>query len=119
MLQKGWMNGVKDIDGLKFLMTGDFNLGFLKSWNSECLSEFIHSNTLRNEQAKVIDTRKKQALKLLELTDSWSLSQKVTEGTRKANILDLVLTDSSDMIHEIDHIKHDKLTDHDTLVILI
>ena len=105
------MNGVKDIDGLKFLMTGDFNLGFLKNWNSECLSEFIHSNSVRSEQSKVIDTRKKQALKLLELTDSWSLTQKVTEGTRKANILDLVLTDSNDMICDIDHVKHDKVVD--------
>ena len=111
------MNGVKDIDGLKFLMTGDFNLGFLKSWNSECLSEFIHSNALRSEQSKVIDARKKQAMRLLELTNNWGLAQKVSERTRKENVLDLVLTDSSDLICNIDHVKHDKLSDHEMLVI--
>ena len=58
-------------------------------------------------------------MKLLDLTDAWGLEQKVTVGTRKANILDLVLTNSDNLVCNIDHIKHDKLSDHDTMVINI
>ena len=116
---EAWMEDVKNNEGIKFLMTGDFNLGFLGNWNSEVICNFVHNTNSRNEQNKVIDSRKKQALKLLDLTDAWGLEQKVTDGTRKANILDLVLTNSDNLVYNIDHIKHDKLSDHDTMVINI
>ena len=77
-----WMNEVKDIDHIKFLMTGDFNMSFLGNWNSEYISEFVHSTSNRSEKCKVIDAKKKQALRLLELTNAWGLvsCDRVQEG---------------------------------------
>ena len=55
----------------------------------------------------------------MDLTDSWGLKQMITDGTRKENVLDLVLKDSNNMVSSIDHIKNDKLSDHDTLIIYL
>ena len=82
------MNDVKDLEGVNFIITGDFNLGFLGSWTHESVSEFINSTSQRMEQSKGVDSRKKQALRLLDLTDSWGLKQMITDGTRKENVLD-------------------------------
>ena len=80
----------------------------------------VQVNKIRSGVGEVIaDIRKRQALKLLDLTDAWGLDQKVTDGTRKTNVLDLVLTNSNSLVCNIEHIKHDKLSDHDTLLINI
>ena len=60
---------------------------------------------------------KTQARALLNMTERMNLNQMVKEGTRLNNILDLVLTDDMEVIGDITNIKHDKLSDHDTLVI--
>ena len=41
----------------------------------------------------------------------------VKESTRIDNIIDLVLTDCTDVVEDITNVKHDKLSDHDTLII--
>ena len=60
-----------------------------------------------------------QAKLLLELTEKQNLTQMVKDSTRNLNILDLVFTDYPTMIGNIDHIKHNVLTDHDTLIFTI
>ena len=69
------------------------------------------------ENHLTIAKAKHQAIALLNFTERMNLSQMVKESTRVDNILDLVLTDCMDVIEEISNVKHDKLSDHDSLII--
>ena len=60
---------------------------------------------------------KYQAIALLNFTERMNLSQMVKDSTRIDNILDLVLTDCMDVIEDISNVKHDKLSDHDSLIL--
>ena len=108
------MRDLSDIMDVKFLVTGYLNLSFLRNWNSESISDFVCKVSDRSEKDLRIDTRKKQVLKLLDLTDSQNLTQKVTEGTRKTNVL---LNDNENLLFVIEHQKHEKLMDHDMLLL--
>ena len=56
-------------------------------------------------------------MNLIEICEKWCLTQKVSESTRLERILDLVLTSEDDIIEDIKHIRHEKLSDHDTMII--
>ena len=104
-------------ENIKFVMNGDFNMSFLESWDAAVITEFLQKSTYRKENNLPIVSAKFQARALLNMTERMNLNQMVKEGTRLNNILDLVLTDDIDIIGDINNIKHEKLSDHDTLVI--
>ena len=64
-----------------------------------------------------IASTKSQALSLLELTERKNLNQMTKEGTRLENVLDFILTHNIELEIDIKNIKHDKMSDHDLLLI--
>ena len=114
----GWMKALtKEICDARFIVTGDFNLGMLESWTAASINKLVDSTSQRIENDFDISIDKEQALNLLEFADRWVLSQKVQEATRESRILNLVLTDSDQMVKSIFHEKHCNISDHDTLLI--
>ena len=107
----------KQRENTKFIVNGDFNLGFLEAWDPLVISEFLTKNKYRLEKELEISKAKKQAMALLEFTERMNLEQMVKDSTRNDNILDLILTDCMEVIENIVNIKHDKITDHDTLIV--
>ena len=91
------------------LLIGDLNFPHLK-W-SEVENTVIHnllSGSTRDQQ--------KQVNALLELTDSFLMTQLVTEPTRGNNVLDLVFTNSEDMLSNLTVDKASKqLSDHNII----
>ena len=113
-----WMADTKKKkENTKFIVNGDFNLGFLKAWDPTEISDFLAKTKYRTENQLAIAKAKHQAIALLNFTEGMNLSQMVKESTRIVNILDLVLIDCTDEIEDITNVKHDKLSDHDTLII--
>ena len=113
-----WMEDrKKQRENTKFIVNGDFNLGFLEAWDPLVISEFLTKNKYRLEKELEISKAKKQAMALLEFTERMNLEQMVKDSTRNDNILDLILTDCMEVIEDIVNIKHDKITDHDTLIV--
>ena len=70
------MNGLKDFKDIKFLVTGDFNFGFLRSWASDRISDFVVDTNYGSENDARIDVKKRQAMSLFDMTDTWKLRQK-------------------------------------------
>ena len=70
----------------------------------------------RRENESKIAENKIQALGLIEFCEKWNLIQQINEYTRQNRILDLFLT-NSDIVSDISYISHEKLSDHDTMVI--
>ena len=115
-----WMTDrKKKKENTKFIVNGDFNLGFLKAWDPTEITDFLSKTKYRMENHLTIAKAKHQAIALLNFTERMNLSQMVKESTRVDNILDLVLTDCMDVIEEISNVKDDKLLDHDSLIIEI
>lgn len=84
-------------------IAGDFNLPFV-NWNT-CAIDPGKSVLLSDRQS---------ALELFDFMEVNFLQQMVSEPTRKDNILDLIFTNNTDMIHSISVSKTEK-SDHDTV----
>ena len=113
-----WLYDItKDKEKVKIFMTGDFNLGFLKDWNHDVINKIYEETSMRSSEDKIVSDDKHQAVNLIEFCEKWCLVQKVNENTRSNRILDLVFTNSDDLIDDINHIKNEKMSDHDSLVI--
>ena len=108
-----------DRNDIKYILNGDFNMSFLESWSLGDITNFLKKSSYRNKNNLKIASAKEQAQLLLELTEKHNLTQMVKDSTRNLNILDLIFTDYPAMIGNIDHIKHNILTDHDTLLFKI
>ena len=113
-----WLNNLhgelKDVD---VLITGDFNLGNLHEWDDAFISEYVKKVKDRRENDEFIGSDTNQAANLIDFSKKWNLTQMVKNNTRDGNILDLIFTNNSDMICEISHDKHSKMSDHDTLIV--
>ena len=64
------------------LLSGDFNLGFLKSWDSDSL-EALKAGATFPRDGRAVGEDKKQALHLVEFAEEFFLTQYVNEGTKK------------------------------------
>ena len=84
-------------------IAGDFNLPFV-NWNT-CAIDLGKSILLSDRQS---------ALELFDFMEVNFLQQMVSEPTRKDNILDLIFSNNTDMIHSISVSKTEK-SDHDTV----
>jgi len=82
-----------------FVLMGDFNYSF-KKWPSDC----------------VADVLTEEARKFVDCLDDNFLTQHVTFPTRKNAILDLVITDEQDMIHEVTDLGALDNSDHSALL---
>ena len=97
-----WINKIieKDIN-TKILLTGDMNLGFLKEWNNSDIFNFKEWSIGKINNNKNLNIKKQQALILINYTDKWLISQRVSDFTRKDKILDIIFTDYSTEIVDI------------------
>ena len=80
---------------------GDFNMKNIK-WdqNVMVLSQYMTS----------------QEETLSVFLNDWCLCNYMTCATRENNMLDWILTNDSELIGEISHVKNAKITDHDILI---
>ena len=92
------------------ILLGDFNFPFLKWKEVEgCVIHSVVSGGTRDEQ--------NQAQALLNLADSFFLSQVITEPTRIKNTIDLVFTNNPDLLSNINIQKvSNHLSDHNEIV---
>ena len=97
------------------LMSGDFNLHFLHSWSGETI-EALKAESICPRAGRLIANDKRQALHLVEFVEEFFLTQFIEEATRKANILDLVFTNNSELITMCKQITNSKLSDHNTIL---
>ena len=101
------------------LISGDFNLGFLNSWDPSQIEAIKGSIDKRSADGKNVAEDKLQAKMLIEFVEEHFLQQHVKEATRKENILDLIFTNNQDLIVKCNQIQHSKLSDHKTNVALL
>ena len=92
------------------LMVGDYNFPFIR-WPSKLI------NAREGEQAMA--SEKEQGKLLIEWTDSHFLEQIIMSPTRKENILDLVFTNTTEVINRYKTTVNSKLSDHNTLTIYL
>ena len=113
-----WLSDLtKSKENVKILITGDFNMGFLGDWSPQIINKIYEDTNRRIDDDKSVSDDKIQAVKLIEMCEKRCLIQKVSESTRQERILDLVLTSEEELIDDIKHIRHEKLSDHDTMII--
>ena len=94
---------------------GDFNMKFLKDWNSDLLQDFRDTVGKRLGDDSKVSEEKAQFLSLINLCDKWHLEQSVKTPTHNDNILDLILTNLEDLISEIKVEVNIIMSDHNTI----
>ena len=91
-------------------ITGDFNLASMKTWDTD---DIENSSSITSPS---IGEEKEQILKLVSLIQDWSLTQEVKESTHSGNVLDLLFTNNSDTIEEVEIIENFKVSDHALII---
>ena len=51
-------------------------MGFLRSWNNDTINDFVVNRNYCLEDDARIDVKKRQAMSLFDMTDTWKLRQK-------------------------------------------
>ena len=51
-------------------------MGFLRSWNNDTINDFVVNRNYCLEDVARIDVKKRQAMSLFDMTDTWKLRQK-------------------------------------------
>ena len=51
-------------------------MGFLRSWNNDTINDFVVNRNYCLEDDARIDVKKRQAMSLYDMTDTWKLRQK-------------------------------------------
>ena len=97
------------------LMSGDFNLGFLNSWDVNTI-EILKAGALFQRDGRSASEEKKHALHFIEFVEEFFMIQYIDEATRKKNILDLIFTNNSDLIIKCRQVVNSKLSDHNTII---
>ena len=97
------------------LISGDFNLGFLDSWEPSTI-EKLKAGALCPRAGRAASEEKKQALHLVDFAEDFFLLQYVDEATRKQNILDLIFTNNNNLIIRCRQVINAKLSDHNTII---
>ena len=105
-------------DGVRIIITGDFNLGKLEDWSDEIVEKTKDKINERILNKEIIGSESSQMLELIEFSERWNLIQNVKKPTRENRILDLIMT-NEDIVCEIHHEKHCNISDHDTLVMKV
>ena len=97
---------MEEVDRAKTtMMIGDFNFPFIR-WPNK---------TVRVREGEGMSSEKEQAKLLMEWTDGHFLEQMITTPTRKENILDLVFTNTTELINRCKTTVNTKMSDHNTL----
>ena len=91
------------------LALGDFNFPFIQ-WPSSKIYN-------REQEPEHMASEKRQGKMLLEWADSNFMEQHIKTPTRKGNILDLVFTNSPNLITDYSTIVNQNFSDHNTLKI--
>ena len=90
-------------------MVGDFNFPFIQ-WPSRR----IYS---REDDPGAMSSEKEQGKMLLEWSDMNFMEQRINTATRKENILDLVFTNTEQLVERYETIVNSILSDHNTILI--
>ena len=97
----------EDIKTKTTLALGDYNFPFIQWPNKRIYS--------RDEEPAKMASEKAQAKKLLDWAEDNFMEQFVHTATRKDNILDLVFSNSNDIINGYSTIINKQFSDHNTL----
>ena len=92
--------------------SGDLNMPQMKNWDPILMEEVIANTASRADSDNVIGNDKDQIMTLIKFAHHWSLSQEVQEKTHADNILDLLFTNNSDSIEEVEVLENISVTDH-------
>lgn len=92
------------------LASGDFNLGFLNSWDGATI-EALKAGTAFLRAGRAVGEDKKQALHQIEFAEDFFMTQYIDEGTRRKNILDLIFSNNDELIIKCKQIINSKLSD--------
>ena len=111
-----WIISMIKFKNLKIVMTGDFNFGFLKTWDTNTIVEFTDKVNKGSDNDRNLSAANLQASLLLDFTSKWNLTQIVKDSTRLNNTLDLIFTDCLELFGNISIDKHVNLSDHDTII---
>ena len=112
-----WLRGLetKGNSTPTILVSGDFNLGFLNSWDFKTIEELKAKSSNRAGDGRSVAEDKKQALFLIEFAEEFFLAQHIDQGTRRQNILDLIFTNNDQLITRCYQIINSTLSDHNTI----
>ena len=112
----GWLRGMEEqTSAPTVLVSGDFNLGFLNSWDVNSIEAIKACASSRQAEGKAVSEDKKQALLLIDFAEEFFLQQYVDEGTRQQNILDLIFSNNEQLIIKCSQVTNSKLSDHNTI----
>ena len=87
-----------------FLLMGDYNFPFIKDWNQ--------SNCFTNSH----DDEKAQSVCLSKFTEEHLLMQMVDAPTRGKNTLDLIFSNSEELVTDSKVIVNKKISDHNSVI---
>jgi len=111
-----WLRGLEAAGAAPtLLVSGDFNLGFLNSWDVNSIEALKASTSSRQADGGRVSEDKKQALMLIDFSEEFFLQQFIDEGTRRKNILDLIFSNNDQLIIKCSQITNTKLSDHNTI----
>ena len=111
-----WVRGLEAAGAAPtLLLSGDFNLGFLNSWDINSIEAIKASTSSRQADGRAVSEDKKQALLLINFSEEFFLQQYIDKGTRRQNILDLIFSNNDQLIIKCSQITNSKLSDHNTI----
>ena len=93
-------------------MSGDFNMAQMGSWDVATVDEVLANSATRAANDSTIGNDKEQVLYLIKFIQDWNLSQEIEESTHSGNILDLLFTNNTESIEEVEVLENMKVTDH-------
>ena len=109
-----WITKVSTIVGKtpNIYFSGDLNMPDMKNWDPTLMEDVISTATSRAATENVIGNDKEQISMLIKFAHLWSLTQEVQDNTHGDNILDLLFTNNSDSIEEVEVLENISVTDH-------
>ena len=113
-----WITKVENFLGKipTIYLTGDFNMASMGDWSPDVIENMTSNPSARNDSDNTIGEDKEQILLLLSFIQDWSLCQEVKEKTHGNNILDLIFTNNTESIDEVEILENFKISDHSMIV---
>ena len=88
----------------------------MKTWEPSDIEEMSSYPIASDVSDVFIGDEKEQVLCLIKLITDWSLTQEIKEPTHGVNTLDLMFTNKSESIEEIEILENVTLSDHSFII---
>ena len=88
----------------------------MKTWEASDIDDMSANMFARAANDRSVSDDKEQTLCLANFVQEWALTQEVKEHTHAGNTLDLLFTNKSDSIDEIEILENATITDHSLII---